>query len=409
MTEERPAKSITPAAPTSARSGRLIGVSVLSLILSGGALGAAGYLWWQQQQQLVAQQGREADLQASLYSVSGELGTAKQHLNQFANQQKQMQEQLGDLSAQRDLLQQKVDMVDQRIAKVVEGTARIDWMLGEVVQLVTVAERRLSLLGDVSGALALLESAETVVKAMEEPQARALRQALIDDILSLRSAQSAVIDTEGLLMRINSTKQQVAALEPPRPTFETEPVVLPPAMQQADTGFALFWYKVKSFVSSLVRFQKNKEPLVSIAVDPQARFYLQQSILLLLDQAQLAVLRGEPSTYALSLQEATDRVQRYLRVDTPEGERVMRELKELSQQSVKQKVPEISASLLALDAFRQAWDKGRSAREAAAARLQEAASAVDDASAENASVKDAAIKNTATENASGANAAGRLP
>lgn len=383
--DERPAYSAKPAAPVrdipvratpvSGNSGRVIGLALLSLVLSGGALGGAGYLWWQQQQLLIAQQTRNNDLEASLYSATSQIGQATKQIEQQAGAHKRLQAQVEDITSHRDLLQQKVDLVDQRIVEMLQGTARIDWMLAEVVHLVTVAERRLSLLGDVRGALSLLEAAEPVVKAMEEPQARALRQALIDDIQNLRSAEAEVIDTEGLLLRINSTKQRVQALQPPRPTFRAEPVVVPENTVVAQEGFDLFWYKVKTFLASLVRFQKNKEPLANVAVDPQARFYLQQSILLLLDQAQLAVLRGEPSTYTLSLQETTDRVQRYLRVDTQEGERVVRELKELAQHPVKQTVPNISGSLLALDAFRQAWDKGRSSREGAAARLQSAAQA----------------------------------
>lgn len=399
MTEERPAYTSTPdkpapaksIAPTRGKSG-VSSVAVLALLLSAGALGASGFLWWQNQQALAAQQTREADLQDRLFNVTHQLDQARAQLGQYSGEQKALQTQVADLSAQRDLLQQKMEAVDQRIIKVMQGTARIDWMLAEVVHLVTVAERRLSHLGDVRGALSLLESAEKVVAAMEEPLARALRQALVNDIQNLRNAQGQVIDTEGLLLRINSTKQQVLALQPPRPTFRSEPVVLDESAPALDNGFELFWYKVKTFVGSLVRFQKNKEPLMSVAVDPQARFYLQQSILLLLDQAQLAVLRGEPSTYTLSLQETTDRVQRYLRVDTQDGERLLRELKDLSQHPVKQTVPTISESLLALDAFRQAWEKGRSARDAAAERLQQAAQ------------KDAGASTPA-----GDNAAGRLP
>lgn len=380
MTEERPAYSVTPATPLRARSGRFIALAVVSLLLSGAALGGAGFLWWQQQQQMMAQQAQATAWEETLFGVRNQLSQSVAQMAQQSTQQKALQTQVTELAAQRDLLQQKLDMVDQRIVSMTEGTARIDWMLAEVVHLVTVAERRLSLLGDVRGALALLESAEAVVKEMEEPLARTLRQSLIDDIQTLRSAQSEVIDTEGLLLRIHSTQQRVQALEPPRPTFRSEPVVVPEAVQAERAGFELFWYKLKTFVSSLVRFQKNKEPLMSVAVDPQARFYLQQSITLLLDQAQLAVLRGEPMTYTLSLQETIDRVQRYMRVDTQDGERVLRELKELVLLPVKQKTPEIGGSMLALDAFRQAWEKGRGAREAAAIRLQNAANEASDAS-----------------------------
>ena len=62
----RPAKVHN--APQTVRSGRAMGVAVLSLVLSGGALGAAGFLWWQQQQQLNADHARTTELKNSLAS-----------------------------------------------------------------------------------------------------------------------------------------------------------------------------------------------------------------------------------------------------------------------------------------------------------------------------------------------------
>lgn len=373
MTDDSHPHPVTLATPLRVRSGRFMALAALSLMLSGAALGAAGFVWWQQQQTAQALQNSAEQWDEAYYALRSQVSQAGEQLNLLGTQQKTYTDQLGEFVAQRDLLQQKVDLVDQRIATVMEGTARIDWMLAEVVHLVTVAERRLSLLGDVRGGLALLESAEQVVKAMEEPQARALRQALIDDIQALRGAEAESIDTEGLLMRLNSTKQRVQLLEPPLLSFRSEPVKLPETIEQTRYGFDLFWYKIETFTKSLVRFQENKDPNVNIAVDPQARFYLQQSITLLLDQAQLAVLRGESTTYGLALQETVDRVQRYMRIDTEEGKRVLRELNELRQQRVKQQVPTIASSLVALDAFRQAWEKGRGAREAAAMNLRHAA------------------------------------
>ena len=235
----------------------------------------------------------------------------------------------------------------------------------------TLAERRLSLSADVRAGVSLLEAAEQAVAAMEEPSARPLRQALIDDLARLRLAQAGQVDTEQLVLRLNALKKQVVELQPSRLSFRMDPVPEPAPEVMPEGALAAFWYKFTAFIDSLYRYRDFGDEKVEISVfaDPRMRFQVQQSVVSLLDQAQLAVLRGETSVYTLSLAEAQDRIRRYMRSDTPTGETVLKEAKALHEMAVRQAVPDISESLMALNVFRQAWEKGRAAREAAALKL----------------------------------------
>ncbi|CBL43685.1 Putative uroporphyrin-III C-methyltransferase, initiates heme D1 synthesis [gamma proteobacterium HdN1] len=373
----KPAPAVKPApAPKPARSGGggfTTTLAALSFLLAGGAIGGVGFLWWQQQQENPVVHNAIDALEAGVADVNNGLTSARQQFTQATASQKQLQEQVAKLGGERDMLQQHLDNIEQRIVRVLEGSSRVDWMLSEAAQLVNVAERRLSLLGDVNGGLALLESAEKIVAAMDEPMARPFRQALLNDIQALRGAQGEVIDTEGLLLRINSTKRLVEALEPPRPNFKIDRVETPESVAPGTSGIELAWHKIGTFMGSLVDFQRHKQPIVGIAVDPQTRFVMQQGLLLLLDQAQLSVLRGDSSTYGLALKEVADRVERYTQSDSKTGKHLLAELKLLAEQPVKQRVPEISESLLAMHAFRDAWNQQRPAREAAARRVEAAA------------------------------------
>jgi uroporphyrin-3 C-methyltransferase len=369
-----PLQTRVTAMPSAATQRGNVLVGSLALLLALAAGGGAGYLWLQSQQvqaeaALVARQTetRITDLARNLENTERARKDAEASVEA-------LRAGLDALRNGRADIDEKLAMVDQRLVAVTQGPSRVDWLLSEVVQYVTLAERRLSLSGDVQGGVALLEAAEQAVAAMGEPSSRTLRQAILDDLARLRLAEAGQIDTEQLFLRLNSLKKQVVELQPSRLSFRMDPVAEPTPEIVPEGAFAAFWYKFTSFLQSLYRYRDfgDEKPQISVFADPAMRFQVQQSVISLLDQAQLAVLRGETRVYAVSLADARDRIQRYMRSDTPTGEAVLTEVTALQETAVKQAVPDIAASLAALNVFRQAWEKGRGAREAATLKLMDA-------------------------------------
>jgi uroporphyrin-3 C-methyltransferase len=349
-------------------------VGSLALLLALAAGGGAGYLWLQSQQLQAEAAVNASQTETRLNDLSRALQTAEQARKDAEASVQALQAGLDALRHERADIDEKLALVDQRLVAVTQGPTRVDWLLTEVVQYVTLAERRLSLSADVRGGVALMEAAEQAVAAMGEPSSRSLRQAIIDDLARLRLAESGQVDTEQLVLRLNSLKKQVVDLQPSRLSFRMDPVAEPAPERVPEGALAGFWYKFTAFLQSLYRYRDFGDEKVQLSeiADPAMRFQVQQSVLSLLDQAQLAVLRGETSVYALSLAEARDRILRYMRSDTPTGQAVLAEVTSLQETAVRQAVPEIASSLAALNVFRQAWEKGRGVREAAALKLLDA-------------------------------------
>ncbi|MCG8670114.1 MAG: uroporphyrinogen-III C-methyltransferase, partial [Pseudomonadales bacterium] len=95
-------------------------------------------------------------------------------------------------------------------------------------------------------------------------------------------------------------------------------------------------------------------------------------IQLLLEQAQLGLLRGDQAVYTASLNEAAKRVKAYLRTNTGEAEAFLTKLSDLSAAIVQSDVPSIEGSVRAVKVFRDFWQQekierqlGRNAIEAA--------------------------------------------
>lgn len=136
-----------------------------------------------------------------------------------------------------------------------------------------------------------------------------------------------------------------------------------------EDGVELFGARFLDFLGSLVRYQKHvkTKPLLLSA----ERDYLAKNIELLLNQAQLALLRGDNSAYHLSLNEAKDRIGMYVRQQTKETQFFITEVTSLASIQLKPDVPTIEASSRAVRVFREFWNKEKLVREQQAMALKQ--------------------------------------
>lgn len=371
--------SVAPKTPISAPpsktkvSARLSILAKLTLffcmLLSLASVGAVAYLYFLQQDAHIAEIKERHALTEEGDARADQLSQLHSELGVVAEQIKQDRSAIGKAGKNRELLQSRMAALESDIAKIT-GSHRIDWMLREVEHFVNVAEQRLSLLGDARGALALMTEADNIARAMQEPAARSLREALIKDIHSLKQAAETSLDVDGIFIRISELNERIEKLG--IPTFELyqdtpeesdlgEPI--------AADGVELFTQRFLYFMQSLVRYQKHEKskPIILSA----ERDYLKESIILLLQQAQLALLRGDNGAYHLSLQGALERVDLYVSQQTKETRFFMTEIRDLDTIQLTSAVPSLEQSARAVRVFRDFWDKEKYAREQAAQFLEQ--------------------------------------
>ncbi|MCG8534423.1 MAG: uroporphyrinogen-III C-methyltransferase [Pseudomonadales bacterium] len=342
-------------------------VIFLAFLLALAACLGVGYMLYQQHQELATkveerqQQARESQAQANAIS------TMQAEMKTLTQQLKLERDAIKSANQNRELLQSRMSTLEKEIATVT-GSHRIDWMLREVEHFINVAEQRLSLLGDARGALALMLEADDIVRAMGEPTARPLREALVKDIHELKLAAETSVDTDGIFLRISDLAKRVDQLGLPHYEMRQEAPVDTMSEDMPEDGLELLGARFVTFLGSLFRYQKHvkSKPMLLSA----ERDYLAQSIVLLLHQAQLALLRGDNTAYHLSLTEARERIGLYVRQQTKETQFFITEVTALGAIQLRPEVPTIEASSRAVRVFREFWNKEKLIREQETMALQ---------------------------------------
>lgn len=353
---------------SSGSSGGGTGVAWLALVLVLGLGGGAGWLLWQAQEREAELLQRLAALEAddrpaapapvpavNGADVSGVRAEVEALERQFGALQPQLQEQRQTVQQQRQTLQEQAARLQTLEAQLREqrselanlsGDDQDSWLLAEVEYLLRLANQRLLMAGDAVSARGLLQSADTILRQLEDVALHPVRRAVAADIAALRALPE--IDTEGLYLRLSALVDQVAGLV----IFELPEREAAPAAQEAGDWQQRLRQGYEEALHTLSRYVtvRRREMPFEALVDPQWEALLRQNLVMLLQQAQVALLSGNQPLYQASLQRAQRWLTEYYLADDAATTAAARELDELAAQAIAVEFPDISRSLLQLDA-----------------------------------------------------------
>jgi uroporphyrin-III C-methyltransferase len=268
--------------------------------------------------------------------------------NRFSELQRQ-QQRLNDDGTLRG---RQLDVLNAQFAKwsdTLNADQRRAWLLNESDHYLRLAEQHLLLTRDVVGARTLLDVADRLLAAHGDNKLLALRQAIAKDRLALTAALN--VDVAGIYLRLGALSEHVAKLQLPIVASERlrrEEVVPPPVPVQGDASLIdEGWKKIRD----LVTVRKHEEPLKPLLPESD-RALVREAVRLDLAQAQLALLRGEPAIYKASLTTAKGRLLRYFPL-LPKAEinSLQQELNMLAALDIRPALPDLAASIRALDAL----------------------------------------------------------
>jgi uroporphyrin-3 C-methyltransferase len=198
------------------------------------------------------------------------------------------------------------------------------------------------------GALTLLRSADKVLADLDDVSLYSLRQALAQDIAKLEAVPK--LDVEGTYLRLAALIEQsrelpTLSLEQQRQLPDMLKEITPDAVdetlqQDIQSAFA----RAMSSLESLVVIQQHDravEPLLS----PEQGHYLRQNLQLLLEQAQLALLRQQQVIYETSLNRSIELIGRYFDAANSATQALSQALEQLNRLQVAPKMPNINGSL----------------------------------------------------------------
>ncbi|WP_220812491.1 uroporphyrinogen-III C-methyltransferase [Pseudomonas paralcaligenes] len=341
ISEQNPQTPTLP--PPAAPSAKGRGPAWLALLIGLGALGLAGWSAWQ-----LHQQRDQAAQQLTQFQQAGDAAQAR-----VKDTEDRVAKRLAglptadDLATQRDLLvslQGEQQRLSQSLSGLL-GKSREDWRLAEAEHLLRLAMLRLSALQDVDSAVALVQGADDILRAQNDPQAFAARGELIKVLEALRGLPQ--VDRSGLFLQLAALRDQVAQLQMLAPEY-----ILP--VETTDTANASDssrWEALWQELSRYVRIDLHADQDVRPQLAGQSLAQVRLTLALALEQAQWGALNGDQEVYRHALASANEVLDTYFDRDNQAVQAMQKRIGELTGQQVVTRLPGLDDALGTLQAY----------------------------------------------------------
>jgi uroporphyrin-3 C-methyltransferase len=316
---------------------------------------AAGLGW-----SLLEQQRRDAALAARLQAVEAAAGRGAAGLEdldlrwqrrldtaleQLQADTREAGERSGQLTQGLAALEAQLAQQSAQLARFGEAD-REDWLLAEARYVLRLANQRLLMAGDTSGAEALLGSVDSILLQLDDARLHEVRAAVAADLAAVRAVPA--VDVEGIYLRLAALAEQAQALvifQQPGKAGLAAAQPLPDSGGRLRQGYEAALEKLSSYVV----IRRRDQPMGAL-MDPQWEAMARQNLRLLLEQAQLGLLAGNELLYRESLQRAGRWVEEFVAADASAAQAMSAEISGLAEIAIATGAPDLSRSLLALDA-----------------------------------------------------------
>lgn len=357
-TDKAPAKAKKPKVKDGKPKVGLLWFFVLITLLVSGAAGYGVYWLWQQTDQAaVSQTDLLEQSQTAIIDLRDDLGGLESALQSESSQRESaIQAAQGEMG----LLAKSLEKQSRHI-KELSASNRDQWLLAEVEYLLRLANQRILMSKDASGALAMLESADGVLQGIDDVSLHNVRKAIADDLASLRSADE--LDVNGSYLKLAALATQVETLElyelPEFDLPEVETELLTPDEQQAWTERLKETLSAvgSAFSKAFIIRRDNEE--VEAMLEPQDELYLRQNLRLMLEQSQLALLSQQQGVYQTSLEKAQRWIAQYFLIEDKATQAALQSLSDLATLNVDPPLPDISGSFRALKKYQKDQQNAR--------------------------------------------------
>ena len=334
--------------PSTGKGWRLLTVLLLLVIIAGGgALGWFGQTLWLERAGTTQMLSRQTVL----------IETLEQSVERKSAEQGRLVATFeGKLEALHQAQQSQLERLESN-----GDASRGKHLLDEAEFLIRLANQRLLVERRPQGAQSLLESADQVLAKLDDPGLISLRKTLAENVATLR--RTATIDREGLFLRIGTLSDLVMTF-PALPAHGLEVVDVVDELVPVDEATAVveevwyhnLWQNIRSatqgFVDRHFHVRSLEQPLAPLmSIDRETQ--LRHSLLIVLGNAQQAVLREEAGVYRASLGRVEKDIAQYFAAND-DTRAIIEQLQALQAEAVEQGLPDISASLYALRDYRDA-------------------------------------------------------
>lgn len=297
-------ESADSSSPKTAKTGLLWLVTLLNLLLLGGA--AYGGYWYFNQHSVT-----QTKLDSLRSELNNDLGQKhSQMTNRAASLEQQVsaqaeatQDVLDGEAAQQATVEQLENQLQGALAQIQEldGRRPTDWLIAEADYLVRMAGRKMWLEKDLRTAIMLLGNADQRLKSLADPSVLPVRALIAQDIQALQqvnpvSEVSVALALDGLVKQVDKL-----AIITPKEANEFTSEAVSDSASDWKQNLLNVW---RSLVDDFIRIEYRDEP-VEPMMTAQQEWLSREQIKLALQQAQAAALAGEQTLYEASIERAT--------------------------------------------------------------------------------------------------------
>lgn len=323
------------------------------LIVAALCVGAWQLLQQGKNQQALVDNLRE-QLQQQVQAFEQRQDALEDSLNkEFIAQQTAIHTSLNELAEQ-------VDSNNARLMAL-SSANRDEWKLQEAQYLLRLADQRILLEQDSQNALALAISADDVLRDVDQADLMSVRKLLAEEIAVLKVA--GVIDREGIYLRLSALANQIEAIPFIEPLGSQADLLEDEEAPENETfkqRLTRGFYDLLHKLSSYVRVRDHGQTINAV-LPPAEQKYLQQNLRLMLEQAQVALLRNEAGIYQESLVKAQNWINQYFNLNE-KAAAVLEELKALETEVIAPELTNFSNSSGALAEYIAKREKMAAAR-----------------------------------------------
>ncbi|RCW93025.1 uroporphyrinogen-III C-methyltransferase [Marinomonas foliarum] len=335
----------------------------LALGLSAIAVATSGWLYFQSIQTTLPQDVQQLMAQQNTLSSKLSGNTLNQSqlselIKKVSLSEQVIQSQKEQLITQQALQNEKLQSLQAKLNRL-SNTTKEDWKLAEAEYLIRLANQRLLLEADSSGAVTLLSNADDILNELQDPIVFATRKALAKDIQALKSINQ--FDLEGAYLQLNTLYDSVESLPQREPSKEWQANTSKTLSENAEvenTSVNSFKSVLDSFwtsIRSLVVINYNHKPIKAL-LPPAEYQQLITGLQLQLEVAQVALIKGEPAIYQQALSRVANATTEHFETQSTTVTTFLASLTALQQLNPSPDLPSPRDSLLAVKSLTKEWN-----------------------------------------------------
>lgn len=316
---------------------RFFSFVIAILVLAG--LGGLGYVTYYFIQTLTYVENKLSDIQTFNKEQNAKLESSLLEDRKQAEQyNKKIQDQI---EAQAVQLQQLSD--------------KHNWHISEAVYLVSIAQERLNMVGDIPTAIKLLKTANDRLKNFGDVRVGPIRESIAKDIVNLETM--ARFDKIGVWVELGAIRKQLGNLSfhTLQASIEGQPEIVG-ALEPIDVERSAWrqalentWQELKG----LVRVREFNADKLNSFVEPKDQIPLLRAMDLMLVEAQWGLLQEEPRVYQQSLDLLEERLSVYF-VQDELLKSMVAQINNLKTKTIRQTGGDLSRTITMLNALETA-------------------------------------------------------